>query len=376
MRIGIFETTHFEGAYPVIRLFDNGKNELTIFTYEESYRQFQFLFKNELAKFNWVVKKKEESKYDFIRRIYKETRKNQLELLYLNTITDNYIFYSLMISALKRVRIIVTLHSINNYFYHKPAFSPRRMVRILGKKRLIYVAREFNVVALTMVDYLKDRLPPSKKVHCVPGAVFEGRPAYKSRQEQRDAINLVVPGVVDERRRDYDLVLQLVRKVEGAGMKIKITLLGGIHPLFGKSIHEKLRNLDARGVLTYYETDVVDQPEFDKVMDEADLVLLPSTVENTILDDIQEVYGLSMSSGNLFDIIKHAKPFIAPLRLRVDPYLEGSCLRYESVDEIIDVLSALSNSPEVFANLKSKARAASENYTIEAVRERNKNLFG
>ena len=40
MRVGVFETTHFEGAYPVIKCFDNGANEITIFCYEESYRQF------------------------------------------------------------------------------------------------------------------------------------------------------------------------------------------------------------------------------------------------------------------------------------------------------------------------------------------------
>ena len=43
MHVGIFETDHFEAAYPVIRLFDNGENDITIFVYEKSYRQLQFL---------------------------------------------------------------------------------------------------------------------------------------------------------------------------------------------------------------------------------------------------------------------------------------------------------------------------------------------
>src|SRR4249919_393230 len=175
MKVGIFETTHFEGAYPVIRLFDNGSNDITIFTYEDSYQQFQFLFKDEMNRYKWVVKGRDESKYSFIRRIYSETRSRKLELLYLNTITDNYIFYSWLVSLLKPLRIIITLHSINNYFNHKPAFSIRRIVRTMGKKRLIGAAKEFNVVALTMVNYLKSRLPATKKVHCVPGAVYEGR---------------------------------------------------------------------------------------------------------------------------------------------------------------------------------------------------------
>jgi hypothetical protein len=373
MRIGIFETTHFEGAYPVIRLFDNGSNEVTIFTYEDSYKQFQFLFKNEMTRYRWIVKMNDESKYKFIRRIYSETKQQKLELLYLNTITDNYIFYSWMISLLRSVRIIVTLHSINNYFYPKPAFNLRRIVRTIGKKRLISVVKEFNVVALTMVDYLKSRLPASKKVHCLPGAVYEGRPI--DTHAGREITKLVVPGVIDARRRDYDLVIQLAEKLHNAGSKICITLLGGVHPLFGKSVFDKLEKKKFPNV-KYFSEAVVDQPEFDKEMDEADFVLLPSTIHNTILDDIPEVYGQSMSSGNLFDIIKHAKPFIAPLKLKVDPFLEGSCLRYESLSEIIEILVALNESPDVFASLQSKAEAASEHYTIPEVRKRNFDLFG
>jgi predicted transcriptional regulator len=88
MRVGIFETTHFEGAYPVIKCFDNGANEITIFCYEESYRQFQHLFEGQMEKFSWVVKSQQDSKYKFIYRIYKETKSRKLDLLYLNTISD------------------------------------------------------------------------------------------------------------------------------------------------------------------------------------------------------------------------------------------------------------------------------------------------
>ncbi len=370
MKIGIFETTHFEGAYPVIRLFDNGVNEITIFTYEAAYRQFQFLFKAELSKFQWVVKGNNESKYNFIWRIYKETKSRNLQLLYLNTISDNFIFYAEMISLLKGLRIIMTLHSINNYFEHKLKFSLRRLVRILGKKKLIRAVKEFNVVALTMVDYLKEKLPSSGKVHCVPGAVYENRSSPGRNKISR----LVVPGLVDERRRNYEDVIQLVEKLEKVGMEVSITLLGGVHPEFGKPIIEKIKKSGWRNRLKYYQAEV-DQPEFDKVMDEADIVFVPSAIQISIQDDIEEVYGLSMSSGNMFDIIKHAKPFIAPLALRVDPFLENSCLRYQTVDEIVDILIALSESPEEYASLQSKAKVASTSYTIEAVRKRNPELF-
>jgi hypothetical protein len=182
--------------------------------------------------------------------------------------------------------------------------------------------------------------------------------------------------MVDPRRRDYHLVIQLIEALVKANLEMTITCLGGIHPEFGQEVLQQFKNVNSRNRLKFYEVDEVDQPEFDRVMDEADLVFVPSAIHISIQDDIPEIYGLSMSSGNLFDIIKHAKPFIAPLALRVDPFLEESCLRYESLPDIIEILTVLSDSPGAFHSLQLKARAASTNYTIEAVRKRNKELFG
>jgi len=374
MRIAIFETTHFEGSYPVIRLFDNGSNEITIFTYEESYKQFQFLFREEMDKFHWVVKPNHESKYTFIKRMYQQVKVLHIELFYMNTIADNYIIYAWMIRRLKPIRVVTTLHSINNYFEHKPRWSVRRIVRIWGKKKLVKVVNEFNVVSLTMVEYLKQHLSPSKKVHCVPGAVYEpGKRLTPSHPE--NVIKIVVPGAVDERRRNYQLVMDLAQEINRTGLPIVITLLGGIHPEYGKDIFQELKKHDWLGRLKFYEDEVVDQPEFDKIMDETDLVLLPSSIYIKVFDDITEQYGLSMSSGNLFDIIKHAKPFIAPFELRVDSFLESSCLRYQHASEIAEILAAIVQSPEVKGSLKEKARLASLNYTIDAIRKRNTDLF-
>ncbi len=45
MNIGLFETEHFEGIYPVVRLFDNGQNKLTLFVYEQSHTPLSYLLK-------------------------------------------------------------------------------------------------------------------------------------------------------------------------------------------------------------------------------------------------------------------------------------------------------------------------------------------
>ena len=375
MRVGIFETTHFEGAYPVIKCFDNGANEITIFCYEESYRQFQHLFEGQMEKFSWVVKSQQDSKYKFIYRIYKETKSRKLDLLYLNTISDNFIFYAWILRFLKGVRVVLTIHSINNFFWKLPSLNLRAVIRSVGKKQLIKQVNEFNVVAITLVGYLRTKLAASKTIYTVPGAVYEQRKRELKPSENKKISRIVVPGVIDARRRNYQDVLKLAELINKTGMRISITLLGGLNKEFGSGIVESIKNSPHTADLKYYTAPVVDQPEFDREMDDADIVLLPATVQTYILDGIYEEYGVTQSTGTLFDIVKHAKPFIAPRNLRVDPFLEKSCLRYDSMEEILEIIQALEESPDVWQDLQQKAKIASTHYTIEAVRKRNPGLF-
>lgn len=77
MRIGIVETDHFEVSYTTIRLFDNGENEITVFTYEKSYRQFEYLFGKDLDKYHWIVKEENTSELNFIKNIYRDLQKKK-----------------------------------------------------------------------------------------------------------------------------------------------------------------------------------------------------------------------------------------------------------------------------------------------------------
>jgi hypothetical protein len=92
-------------------------------------------------------------------------------------------------------------------------------------------------------------------------------------------------------------------------------------------------------------------------------------------DDIPETYGVTKSSGTLFDVVKHAKPFIIPRELITDPFLQASAHRYDTVEDILEFLQQLIRNPALLRLMQQKALAASENYTIEKVRLRNPTLF-
>lgn len=374
MQIGIFETEHFEGAYPVIRLFDDGHNRITIFTYQQAYRQFKHLFAEDMHRYEWVVRGDDESKYQFIRRIYRETKQRKIGLLYMNTVTNNFIFYAWLVRLLKGIRVVVTLHDINNYFHFTPAVSLRRWIRYIGKRSLVKSVREFNVVSETMVPYLESKLPASKKVHNLPGAVFDPTQYLNLAPAVDGKLRIVVPGSVDNRRRNYNSVFELLDQCRH--LPVSVTLLGGFAHSYGMAVKEKCRQLSAQYPnLAFYGDEVVDQPEFDRVMNEAHLVFIPSVVDTIISDGTKERYGMSISSGNIFDVIKHAKPFIIPVTLKIPDRLASSAITYTVIGEIVAHLETLVQQPERYPQLLEQALHNSKEYTIPKVRERNATLF-
>ena len=375
MQIGIFETIHFEAAYPVIKLFDNGRNKITIFTYECSFRQFQHLFNDSMSNYRWIVKEPSESKLRFIRRIYTHSKETNFDILYLNTISDNHIVYALMILLLRKARVILTLHDINNHFSFKSGSGFRGLVRYVGKRVLLKIVNEFNVIASTMVQYLKDRLPQNKKVHNIPGNIYEEKkrpPAYK---EVKNHLRIVIPGTIDSRRRNYDLIFDLLDEINQKNLPVSVVLLGGISE-YGKAIFEKCRQYISRtSNLTFFQTDTVDQPIYERELDDSHFIWIPSIVDTILSDGIKETYGLSISSGTLFDAIKHAKPCIVPRQLSIPGELESSCLRYERKEEIMRFLEGFLIRPEKYSTWAENAIQNSEYYTIESIRKNNPSLF-
>jgi hypothetical protein len=375
MNIAIFETEHFEGAYPVIKLFDNGKNKITIFSYEQSFKQFKFLFKDDIDKYEWVIKKNHESKNHFIYEMLKQVKRRNIEIFYLNTVSNNFHSYTIFIKLLRNVRIIVTIHNINTFFKFKPTFRFRQWIRQSGKRWLIKNVNEFNVVSLTMAESLKEKLPANKKVHCLPGAVFESEkithPDFSG-----DSIKIVVPGTIDVRRRNYDQVFELLDKSHILNLPVSVTLLGGYYGEEGKCVLSRCAEYSMHhNNLKFYDGNTVDQPEFDKVMNESHFAWIPSVITTVLHDGIAEEYGKTISSGNLFDIIKHATPFIIPEKLQIDNFLESSAFRYHTIDEIIIHIRHFLDSGSAFGELKKIAVANSENYTTDRVRNRNPDLF-
>lgn len=376
MTIAIFETEHFEMIYALVRLFDPEKNNIVVFTNMLCYQQLPHTFNERMNLCQWVITGTNETKYHFIYRIYKEVKLRRIELLMLNTVNNNFIFYALLVLLLQKVRIIAGIHDVNTFFSYKPALSIRRLVRHVGKRCLIRIVHEFNVISLTMAGHLKDKLPAHKKVHCLPGSIFEEAALKIDAAPLPGQLHLVVPGTIDGKRRNYNTVFDLLEQANRISLPVFMVLLGSPYQHYGKAIIERCKHYaTSNNNLKFYTSGIIDQSEFNLELDKAHLVFIPCVIDTVIFDSIPEAYGISKCSGNLFDVVRHAKPFIIPAQLQVDPFLTNSCIKYNNVNDIIMQLSALHNSPDKYVQLQNKGLNASRNYTIEKVRARNPGIF-
>ena len=373
MRAGIFELEHFEGAYPVIQLFDMPANKLVIFTDAHTYQRFADLFKEEVNRFQWEILDNTGSKWHYFRQLYTSAKKHQLDIFYLNTISNNYIFYAWVIGLLRIPRVVITIHDINCFFKSRWSFRPRPLLHHIGKKALIKRVKEFNVVADTMINYLRETTHGTKQVHNIPGAVFDN---VQTPLIINDYIHLVVPGSLDKKRRDYYQVFELLKAAEARQLPLHITLLGGHTDEYGKGIVQQAAALKTHYTkVTLYDIPIVHQDEFDRQLNNAHFIFIPSVVNTAICFDIPETYGLTKSSGNIFDVIKHACPFITPQSLRIPATLQSSCFRYTSIDQLVDLLTGLMQQKNEYAQWQQQALINSREYTIAKVREKNPTLF-
>ena len=375
MKIAIFETYHFEVAHTLISLFDKPGNEITIFVHQEAYRQLLFLLADKAGRYTWLVRMEDETNRGFIRRVFRYTQDHSFDLLYFNTIADNFIIYAYHHRKLRRIPSVLTLHDINGQFQYKPSFSLTRIVRYIGKRLLIIRFPAFNVLADSMVPYLRKKLGSGKKIYSIPGNYFDPANIIPIQLEADNPVKIVIPGSVDERRRDYSIVKELLEATSLQNIAIEICLLGSFRSGYSESTRQFCTNyLRNNNNLKIFEEEIVDQPEFEKRIQESHFIWMPVQYKLSVSDGIIEEYGKSICSGNIGDVIKHAKPFFVPRQMPLDAALLDSAIRYDTLADILSVIRKLS--PSVYSGLQQKAWTASHHYTKENIIRRNASLFG
>lgn len=367
MNIVIFEKGHFEVCHTILKLLDTTSNNVIVCTDEPVKNHLSNTSKH--ANVTWVIKLAEESNRQYLTRAFNYFNSLQVDLIYLSTVSDNYHVYAQKIKQYATAYTVLTLHDVNNFFKFPPRPSPRCLVRWYGKRKLRHVIDGYTVLSTTLVPALSKANKEKKAIYTVPGSLFEQEIYQEIKLSRQEPIKIVIPGSVDIRRRNYDAVFSLLHLAKLQKIEVDITFAGILNSKYSNDIRKKIEDWQSKHSNLHIFENELSMDDFSRVINDSHLIWSPLQPSISVHDGISEEYGRTISSGNIGDIIRHARPFFAPHFLNTDHALRSSGLFYNKIDDLLHFLRQIT--PDKYNQLLALALHASMSYTKEKVLEGN-----
>ncbi|SHF37290.1 hypothetical protein [Chryseobacterium sp. OV279] len=128
-------------------------------------------------------------------------------------------------------------------------------------------------------------------------------------KQENEALTVVIPGGVSQKRRDYDHVFKTIQNLK-TEEKYEFIFLGKAKDDELKKL-EKLAKKLPENISVQYFSDRVSNHDFEEGMQKADVLWCPIQ-QKTEFFSREEIYGLTKMTGNLGDAIKYGKTAVFP----------------------------------------------------------------
>jgi len=346
LKVGIFEV-HYHEEYlnTLIQLFPNSD----VYTTKQCYDNLPEEAKD---KANFIFKHSKQKAKDFIENI--DTR--YFDYFFVNTIQPSMLDLPNWMHFNPHCKTILTLHNLNAWYNTK---------LILRKNLLLsfdsFISSKLKKRVLSKFDYLSfvyhpvyvyawtHQLFPRAKYIEIPYSLA----LDNIKENKKDTIDFVIPGTVDNRRRNYE---QILKGFYPSFEKARLVLLGqNLEDIKG---NEWLVTFDGR----------VPTETYDKYLQNADVVVCPSLPTTHTINSVEEVYGTT-KSPNIFESIKWRKPLMIPSYIALDPRLSSSTLQYNSSQSFYQQVLQLLESPDLLKDLKKRAFDNTKHFTLPVVKK-------
>jgi hypothetical protein len=251
------------------------------------------------------------------------------------------------ISKVWKSKTCLLIHHINTAFFHRENLAIDDISDLMRwiKYRLENRYNRLSESILTYDGYILPVVPEiklfekifNKKQFYLPFLFNE----YTSNPEN-DIFKIVIPGSTSSNSRDYSLILTALESLRKTkNQSIELILLGINDGDKKNSIIQKIKNFESEflEIITYDAE--VSQAEFDKVMIEANVLLLPLRIE-TKHHLIRSIGGEYQLSGNIGDMVRYGKKAFITDGYKLPFFLEKHTLRFDKnnlADKIIHYIN-------------------------------------
>ena len=360
MKIGIIEILYHQVfLYSLASVARESGADVTIFTTKKLYNLVIPLFKDKIKNYRWVIKREDESRTSFLKRVEGIVNK-EIDLLFVNTIQGNscYQFYSFN----PKCKSILVTGRVTEWFGDKlklislhPRSSLHYALQYMARKKIL---PKYNAV-IVHTEALKDYVLANrymKDIFVFSFAIYDGSTSLKMIGEK---LKFVVAGSIAEHRRDYDGLLKAFEEMWSHGYNdVRLTILGRPIGEYGERIINWSRSIKENGFDIQFYNGYIPEEIFNREIMSSDIIVNPIRLQN---------YQYGCFTAGLVEAIMHAKPGIYPDGYIVPKKLLSSSIFYDKINNLGYLIEQkiLNNNGGVLEKLSKKARENSEKFSLE-----------
>jgi hypothetical protein len=374
-KLMIYETTHYETLPGLVELAVEQFEQVTIYAVsadiKESCGHFPLFQSN---KIKWVEKANDQNNRSFIRQLFEELISGSYSHLFINSLDHNLFYFTQRLSRIcKNIHTVLNVHTIHDYTSNRYN-SILNISESLAKKKLHRLLKNYRVLAPAMPAYLKSRL---KKIETeyIPGMFYRSFPVPDF---QRSPFRIVVPGNVERKRREYELiptVLEELKKRLDNSTKLELVILGNANSAFGKELEQNIRAVLSPSISLILFGRDVSYDTYSSYYSSAHIIWAPVRLHMESIRGVKEINGLSNSAGFIVDFIHYAHPSLIPSTIKFDEQLDRLFYHYSSPEEAAVQLMTFLNNPGVLEQRQHQIRSFCSSYTAGKFRDAFKRLM-
>jgi hypothetical protein len=373
--IGILELKfHIKYLYTIAKICKTKDTRVTIFTTEDVLSKLE-TYLTDTSNYNIVLKKEKECINTFLKRV-KKICNEKIDLLFINTFPLSVFYIPRFFGFRPKCKTIITLHTVNAWLKPKPVFNIKKLVRTIDTNLSVFIANKIilpkfdaiSVIYPPIKDYILKETNYDKKVFTLPFNFFEKQVVKKIQHDKK--IKFVVPGQIEEHRRDYDVVLDAFEKLfEKHNKSIELCFLGYPVGIYGNRIIKRCKKLQDMGYHIEYFKSFVPEDSYNEAMKNVDFIILPIKVKSRGLGLIPEFYGTSKGSAAVFEAIQYSKPFIAPNDFKITGDLKSSTMQYNNSEDMEKQLANYIGNIDKINFLKDEANKNSKSFSLDVLQD-------
>ncbi|GAB4324666.1 MAG: hypothetical protein Kow00127_17340 [Bacteroidales bacterium] len=336
---------HPEVLYNTCRLLAVTDLKVVVFTKGWIYRQ---IISDELSgsQFQWFV----EETSSAIRKTIRSRLEliNSSDIVLFNTLASHFRFFTrLGITAPTLLRI----HNVNAYLRpgrsFRPVFTPHYLFKdtshivrkTIGQSDWYWRARFLQKVdSIVFPDEFieqkvkEQRLWPEERI--APFLPITFRDPLLKKSEAGEIVRITIPGTIDNRRRDYRLVMEAIRKVAGKLEKeVELILLGRPKGSYGRKIAAGFMRLQTDRLRITTFDGKIPMEKFRQYLRETDFFILPVVIP-TRYTIYREYYGYTKISGSINDMIVAGKPSLINRDYPLNRHLREICTTFDTPESL------------------------------------------